>query len=245
LETISVVVPAYNEERRLLPLLERLDAEGDELFGQAGLRLVEVIVVDDGSVDGTAQLVESYPGLHGRLRLIRLGRNFGKGAAARAGVLAAAGSRALVTDADMSTPLDEIVPLAAELERGSDLAMGSRAIAASQVLVHQPWHRETMGKGFNVLLRLATGLPWRDTQCGFKLFRLETARALFERQRISGFAYDAELCVNARRLGLDVAEVPVRWVDNPDTRVGLLRSSLRMAIDLVRIARWARKPLTR
>lgn len=223
-------------------LLSTLDTEGDAVFARARLRLAEVIVVDDGSVDRTAELVESYPGLYGRLRLIRLARNSGKGAAVRAGVLAAAGSYALVTDADMSTPLDELVPLAAELERGSDLAMGSRALPASRVLVHQPWHRETMGKAFNLLLRLATALPWRDTQCGFKLFRLASTRVLFERQRIAGFAYDAELCVNARRLGLAVAEVPVRWIDNRDTRVRLVRSSLQMAFDLVRIARLARKP---
>jgi dolichyl-phosphate beta-glucosyltransferase len=239
-ESLSVVVPAYNEELRLPALLNRLDADMDRILGETSLRLVEVIVVDDGSTDATARIAETHPGLPGRLRVIRLDRNRGKGAAVRAGMLAAAGGCALVTDADMSTPLEDVVALSAELERGRDLVIGSRALPASQVLVHQPAYRELMGKGFNVLLRLLTGLPWRDTQCGFKLFRLETTRRLFELQQIDGFAFDAELCLLADRLGLAVAEVPVRWTNDPHTHVALVRSSLQMAIDLLRLARRAR-----
>jgi glycosyltransferase involved in cell wall biosynthesis len=245
LRPLSVVVPAYNEARRLPALLDLLRAEGDRLAAASGFDLAEVIVVDDGSADATASVVAEHDSLGERLRLIRLGRNRGKGAAVRAGVLAATGEFALVTDADMSTPLEELALLARELHRGHDLAIGSRSVPGSRVEVHQPLYRELMGKGFNVLLRLATGLPWRDTQCGFKLFRLETARALFELQRVEGFAFDAELCVNARRLGLRLAEVPVRWINHPDTRVALVRSSLRMALDLVRIARLARRPVPR
>jgi dolichyl-phosphate beta-glucosyltransferase len=145
-----------------------------------------------------------------------------------------------VTDADMSTPLEEIVSLAAALDSGYDLAIGSRALPNSQVLVHQPVVRELMGKGFNLLLRLATGIPWRDTQCGFKLFRLATTRRLFEAQQIEGFAFDAEICVRAWRIGLRLTEVPVRWSNDPETHVRLARSSLRMALDLLRIAAIAR-----
>jgi dolichyl-phosphate beta-glucosyltransferase len=238
--SLSVVIPAYNEERRLPALLTALDRDLDRILDGVGMRLLEAIVVDDGSADRTVEVVDSFAGLAGRLRLIRLPTNRGKGAAVRAGMLAARGERALMTDADMSTPLDDIVSLVAALDSGYDLAIGSRALADSQVLVHQPRVRELMGKGFNVLLRLATRIPWRDTQCGFKLFRLETTRTLFQAQRIRGFAFDAEICLRARRLGLKLAEVPVRWSNDPETHVRMGRSSLQMAFDILRIAVIAR-----
>jgi dolichyl-phosphate beta-glucosyltransferase len=241
--TLSIVVPVFNEERRLPALLEQLDAEADTTVSPAGLRLVEVIVVDDGSVDRTASILEESEHLDGRLRVIRFEANRGKGAAVRAGALGAVGQRVLMTDVDLSTPLAEVLRLSAELDRGIDFAMGSRSLPDSRVLIHQPAHRELAGKVFNLLFRLTTGLPWRDTQCGFKLFDLETTRRLFEVQRIEGFAYDAELCVNARRLGLRVVEVPVRWVNNTDTRVTLFGSSVRMALDLAKTVWRARRPL--
>jgi dolichyl-phosphate beta-glucosyltransferase len=234
--TLSVVVPAYNEERRLPALLAALHLDLDGIAEKVEMQFVEAIVVDDGSADRTAETVRSFEGLPGRLRLIRFPANRGKGAAVKAGMLAARGERALITDADMSTPLDDIVSLAAALDSGYDLAIGSRALPDSRVLVHQPLIRERMGKGFNVLLRLATRIPWRDTQCGFKLFRLETTRRLFEAQQIEGFAFDAEICVRAWRLGLRLAEVPVSWSNDPATHVRLGRSSLRMALDIPRIA---------
>lgn len=240
---LVLVVPAYNEERRLPALIETLERDSDAVFGAAGLALEEVIVVDDGSTDGTSGLLEASGNLQGRLRVIRLERRRGKGAAVRTGVLAATATTALVTDVDMSTPLEEVTKLAAALESGFDLAIGSRSLPASDVRLHQPAYRERMGKTFNWALRLSTGVPFRDTQCGFKLFRLETTRVLFELQRLDGFAYDAELCVNATRLGLKVAEVPVQWSNDPDTRVTLLPSSAGMAFDLVRIAWQARQAL--
>jgi dolichyl-phosphate beta-glucosyltransferase len=239
-----VIVPAYNEVSRLPALLDRLDRDIDRLLADTSMLLVDVIVVDDGSTDATASVVDAYDGLGGRLNLLRLDRNRGKGAAVRAGMRAATGERALVLDADMSTPLEDVVPLTRALDAGCDLAIGSRSIPGSRVLVHQPLYRELMGKTFNVLLRLLTGVPWRDTQCGFKLFSVAATRPLFDLQRIDGFAFDAELCVNARRLGLGVAEVPIRWVNHPDTHVTLVRSSLRMLLDLFHIARRARRPLS-
>jgi dolichyl-phosphate beta-glucosyltransferase len=233
---LTVVVPAYNEERRLPALLTAFERDLDEIAERSRMRVVEVLVVDDGSSDATAEIVRSFDGLPGRLRLIRHRANRGKGAAVRAGMLAARGERALMTDADMSTPLEDIVSLAEALDNGCDIAMGSRGLPDSRVLLHQPAVRELMGKAFNVLLRLVTGIPWRDTQCGFKLFRLSTARGLFEAQRVEGFAFDAEICVRARRTGLAVREVPVRWSNNPETHVSLVRSSLRMALDLVLVA---------
>jgi dolichyl-phosphate beta-glucosyltransferase len=238
---LSVVVPAYNEEGRLPALLSVLQRDLDEIVEQAKMRFVEAIVVDDGSTDRSAEITASFDGLPDRLSLIRLPTNRGKGAAVRAGMLAARGERALMMDADMSTPLADIVALAAALDSGYDAAIGSRALPDSRVLVHQPLVRELMGKGFNLLLRLATGIPWRDTQCGFKLFRLATTRTLFESQEVEGFAFDAEICVRARGNGLRVAEVPVRWANDPETHVRLGRSSLQMAFDILRIAAIARR----
>jgi len=239
--TLSIVVPVFNEERRLPALLDRLAADADATLVPAHLELVEVIVVDDGSDDATPAILDTSGQLPGRLRSIRLAAHLGKGAAVKAGVQAAAGDRVLMTDVDLSTPLEEVARLSAELDRGVDFAMGSRSLPDSDVLVHQPAHRELAGKTFNLLFRLATGLAWRDTQCGFKLFQRDTTRQLFELQRVDGFAYDAELCVNADRLGLRVSEVPVRWVNNDDTRVTLFGSSVQMALDLVRVAWRARR----
>ena len=239
--SLAIVVPAYNEERRLGALFEALERDADRISAGAGLCLVEVIVVDDGSTDRTAALLDGYEVLGGRLRVVHLARNRGKGAAVRAGILSSSADLALVTDVDLSTPLDDLPTLVAASGGDVDAAMGSRALADSRVLVHQPVYRELMGKTFNLGLRILTGLPHRDTQCGFKLFRLETTRLLFERQRVRGFAYDAEICVLARRYGLRVVEVPVRWSNHPDTHVKLFASSARMGLDLLRIAWLARR----
>ena len=230
----------FNEERRLPAMLDALREHAALAAERANLTLVEIVAVDDGSTDSTPELLADVTGLPAPLRVVRLSRNTGKGAAVRAGMLAATGQIALMTDVDLSTPLDELRLLMAAIDDGADIAIGSRGLATSQIVVHQPAHRELMGKTFNLLLRLAAGIPWRDTQCGIKLFRLDRAGRVFELQRIDGFAFDAELLVRARRLGFDVVEIPVRWVDNPDSRVGLVGSSTRMALDALRIAYWAR-----
>ncbi len=236
-------MPAYNEAGRLPLLFALLDAEAEREARSAGLELVEVVIVDDGSTDETAQLVEARAATDPRVRLIKFEANRGKGAAVRAGMLSVQTEVALVTDVDGSTPMSDLAPLASALRDGNDMAIGSRDLPGSRVLVHQPRHRELMGKVFNFLLRALTGLPFHDTQCGFKLFRLPETRILFELQQIDGFAFDAELCLTASRLGLKVAEVPVSWIDNRETKVRLLRSSSKMALDLFRIAWLARRPL--
>ena len=241
--TLSLVVPVYNESGRLSILFDVLETEGEREARAAGLELVEVIVVDDGSTDDTRALVEAHAANDSRVRLISFERNRGKGAAVRAGVLSAASDLALVSDVDGSTPMSELGPLVAAVREGNDMAIGSRDLPGSNVIVHQPAHRELMGKTFNFLFRVLTGLRIHDTQCGFKLFHLPRTRILFELQRIDGFAFDAELCINASRLGLRIAEVPVAWVDNRDTKVRLLGSSLRMAADLFRAAWLAHRPL--
>jgi dolichyl-phosphate beta-glucosyltransferase len=241
--SLSIVVPVYNEERRLPALLETLRRDADDIAARAGFVLSEVLVVDDGSRDGTADLLTVTDDLGGRLFVDRFPANRGKGAAVRAGMLRVTADIALMTDVDLSTPLDELVGLAAGLDAGADVVIASRALPDSEIVVRQPRHRELMGKAFNVIVRAVTRVPWKDTQCGFKLFRLSTSRRIFELQRVDGFAFDMEVLVLARRLDLRVTEVPVRWIDNPDTRVGLVTSSTRMAFDALRIALRARRPL--
>lgn len=234
--TLSVVIPIFNEERRLHTLLDGLRTDADRVCAALDLELLEVIAVDDGSTDRTAELLAGFDALGERFRVLRFPRNRGKGAAVRDGMLVARGDLALMSDADLSTPLEELGLLLGAVRAGADIAIGSRALDRSKVLVHQPLYRELMGRVFNRLLRRVTRLPWRDTQCGFKLFRLEGTIRLFELQRVEGFAFDAELLVNARRLGLEVNEIPVRWIDDPDTHVGLVSSSAQMALDTLRIA---------
>ena len=238
--TLSIVFPIFNEERRLPALLERLPG-AVEAAASAGLELRQVLLMNDGSTDGTTAVLRDVDDLGGRLTVQTTAPNRGKGAAVRRGMLQATSEFGLMCDADLSTPLDELVPLMAAMRRGADVVIASRAMDESDIVVHQPRHRELMGKGFNVMIRTVTGLPWRDTQCGFKLFRLKTARRLFELQRVDGFAFDLELLVLARRLGLEVDEVPVRWINDPETHVGLFTSSSAMALDTARIAYRARR----
>ena len=242
-KSVAIVVPVFNEERRLPALLQKLEQEADMVMAASGLDLRQLILVDDGSTDGTPRLLDRFATTYERVTTLRFDRNRGKGAAVRAGMLAATTSLALMTDVDLSTPLEDIALLAPVLDAGADIAIASRAMRGSQVLVHQPAHRELMGKAFNVGVRLLTGLPWRDTQCGFKLFRHSKTRPVFELQRVEGFAFDVELLVIARRLGLQIDEVPVRWIDHPETRVGVVTSSTAMALDVLRIAYRARRPL--
>jgi glycosyltransferase involved in cell wall biosynthesis len=241
---LSVVAPAYNEERRLPALLERA-AAADSWATPASLSFRELIVVDDGSEDGTVALLGRTAALEGRLRILQLGNHRGKGAAVRAGLKAASGDLVLLTDVDMSSPLDETAKLVAVLDDGFDLVIGSRAIPGAELAVRQHPLRELLGKTVNGLLRALTGLPYRDTQCGFKLLRAEVAHRVAEHQRIEGYLYDAELCLIARQLGFRVAEVPVRWSHDPDSRVRLFRSAPGVVVDLLKLRRLARRPLER
>jgi glycosyltransferase involved in cell wall biosynthesis len=221
---LSVVVPAYNEESRLAPTLDRIK---QYLTGRD--YSAEIIVVDNGSSDGTAALAR-----RAGVSVLSEPRR-GKGAAVRTGVLAAGGELILFSDADLSTPIEEVEKLLAALEAGHDIAIGSRGLPDSKLPVRQPWYRELVGRAGNVLVRLVAVRGIADTQCGFKLFSRSAARRLFEAQRTTGIAFDMEILFLAQRLGLKVAEVPVTWIDNPDSRISRVRDSLDALKDLLRI----------
>jgi len=226
---LSLVIPAYNEERRLgaglRQALDYLRKRGEPF---------EILVVDDGSRDQTSEVADSFA--EEEVRLLRHERNRGKGAAIRTGLAASAGARVLLSDADFSTPIEELEKLEPHLER-SRLVIGSRGLADSAVQKRQPFYRELMGKTFNRLVRLLGVRGLRDTQCGFKLVEGEAGRQLARELKIEGFAYDVELIWLARRHGWQVAEVGVVWINSEDSRVSPIRSSLSMLRDLVRI-RW-------
>jgi len=229
---LSIVIPAYNEEDRLgvsLPLIEAYVRE-------RGLD-AEILIVDDGSTDGTAQMASAF--LRGRRgRVLRHPENRGKGAAVRRGVLKADGRWVLITDADLSTPIEEHAKLA-EIAREEDLdvAFGSRGLPESQVEIRQNPLRQLMGKTFNVILRRITGLPHRDTQCGFKLLDRQRTRPLFERMVIDHFAFDVELLFLCDRFGLRVKEIPVIWRNSERTTVNIVTAPPQMLLDVLKV-RW-------
>ena len=230
---LSIVVPAFNEEQRLAKSLQSIRAYLKSRSLQA-----EVLVVDDGSTDATARVVEVSRTGFPELRLLSNGRNHGKGFSVRHGMLEARGEIALFTDADLSAPIEEADKLLAVLRDGAyDGAIGSRALDRSLIEVHQPAFRERAGMIFNRMVRRIIGLPFQDTQCGFKAFRREKATVIFQQQRTEGFGFDPEILFLAQQKGLRIAEVPVRWAHNPATRVNLFGDSLHMFLDLFAI-RW-------
>jgi dolichyl-phosphate beta-glucosyltransferase len=227
---LTIVIPAYNEARRLPRTLEDVLAYLSEM-----VREVEVIVVDDGSSDETSAIVRAYSATDPRVRLIRLPQNRGKGYAVRTGVVNAAGERILFADADGATPISELRRLDRELDTGAAIAIGSRAIAGAGVTVRARLTRRIIGRIFHQLVRRLTVGGIVDTQCGFKLFNAEAASALFPRMRMDGFSFDVELLFMAQRRGLRVSEVPVNWTHQPGSKVRVLRDGLRMARDLFHI----------
>jgi dolichyl-phosphate beta-glucosyltransferase len=223
---LSVVIPAYNEALRLPGTLVRVGEHLDRLDVP-----FEIVVVDDGSTDGTAALA----GAAGeRVRVLRHEPNRGKGYAVRRGMLAATGERRLLTDADLSTPIEELAKLQAALDEGYDVAIGSRAIAGARIEVHQPAYREAMGRLFNRLVQVLLLPGLHDTQCGFKLFSARAAGAAFAPATLDGFSFDVEALYLARQRGLRIAEVPVTWRNDAATRVGLGGGAAAF-VDLLRI----------
>jgi dolichyl-phosphate beta-glucosyltransferase len=232
---LSVVVPAFQEERRLPATLARVISYLD---GRGGP--YELIVVDDGSRDATAAVAtRSLSALGERGRLLRLPANRGKGAAVRAGVQAARGERVLVTDADLSTPIEELDALERACAAGADVAIGSRALNRSLITRRQSLLREWSGRLFNLVVQTFALPGIRDSQCGFKLFRGEIAQDVFARARSDGFGFDVEVLAIAKHLGYRIAEVPVRWRNDDDSRLSFARGAAAFIDPLrVRLGIW-------
>lgn len=237
--SLSIVIPAYNEAVRLgntlLAVVEYLRKSWPE---------AEVIVVDDGSADDTAGIARSIFRDSGSLRtsVISYKSNLGKGRAVRLGLLAARGDVALFSDADLSTPITEAPKLVEPIMSGQyDVTFGSRALDRKLIGVHQPWRREQGGRVFNLAVRLATGLPFWDTQCGFKAFRMNVCRPLVEAATVDRFGFDVELLYLAFRAGLRLREVPVRWDHNEGSKISLMSDSFRMLSEVGLIRQQARR----
>jgi glycosyltransferase involved in cell wall biosynthesis len=232
---LSIVIPAYNEAKRLPRTLEKVRDWVERKRAVAGLE-IEVLLVDDGSQDDTADIVVGWQQQMDGLRLIPNGENRGKGYSVRHGMLEAKGRIALFSDADLSAPIEEAEKLLIALE-DADVAIGSRAVNRRLIEAHQSFAREMAGRIFNAMVRLMTGVRFLDTQCGFKAFRMKRARIIFEQQRIEDFGFDPEILFLARRHGLTTVEVPVRWAHDPGTKIHMIRDSLLMFWDLVKV-RW-------
>ncbi len=230
---LSVVIPAYNEAKRIRSTLDKI-----RNYLASKRFVAEVIAVDDGSTDVTPGLLREVATQWPELRTLTNHSNRGKGFSVRRGILEAKGAFVLFTDADLSAPIEEADKLMAALESAqADAAVGSRALDRSLIGIRQPRRREYAGRFFNLLVRLFTGLNIHDTQCGLKLFRRDSTRPAFETQQVTGFGFDPELLFLIARWGGRVVEVPVRWNDNPATKVHFLRDSAWMFLDLIAL-RW-------
>jgi len=225
---ISIIIPAYNEERRIVDTLNKIKAFLDG-------KDYEIVVVNDGSKDRTVEVVEELHDDH--IRIINNPGNKGKGYAVRNGMLHAKGDLLLFSDADLSTPIEELEKLLPFVKEGYGIVIGSRAMKESDIKVHQPFYRELMGKFFNKIVGLVAVKGIKDTQCGFKLFTREAADKIFKLQKLDGFSFDVELLYLAKKLGFKIKEVPIVWINDEDTRVSTIKDSAKMFFDLFKI-RW-------
>ena len=230
--TYSIVIPAYNESERIALTLERVLAHVRERNWSA-----EVLVVNDGSSDSTADIVRRFAAQHGNLALIENPGNRGKGYSVRNGMLHASGEVVLFSDADLSSPIEEADKLFAALAAGADVAIGSRWLRTELQTQRQPLHRQLLGRVFNLLLRVVLGLHYRDTQCGFKAFTRRATHLIFPLQHIERWGFDPEILFLAHKFGLKVQEVPVQWAHREGTRINPVRDGLRMFLEMLKI-RW-------
>ena len=231
-DTYSIIIPAYNESARIRGTLDRVLAYTTERRWDA-----EIIVVNDGSRDDTAEVVREYAAVNSRLRLLENPGNRGKGYSVRNGMLHTRGEVLLFTDADLSSPIEEAEKLFAAIAAGADVAIGSRWLRSDLQSQRQPLYRQLFGRIFNLMLRITLGLTFRDTQCGFKAFTRRAAQTIFPLQTVERWGFDPELLYLAKKFGFKIAEVPVAWAHSEGTRISPLRDGIRMFAEMLKI-RW-------
>jgi len=227
---LSLIIPAYNEENRIQKALNKiikyLEGRGYPY---------EIIIIDDGSSDDSVKVINKLSERYKKIKLLQNENNKGKGYSVKKGMLSSNGLYVLFSDADLSTPIEEIEKFFSWLRCGYDIVIGSRALEDSDVQIHQPWYRETMGKIFNVLVRFLAIKGIKDTQCGFKCFKREVIPSIFTRQTIDRFGFDVELLWIASKKGLRTKEVPVQWFNDSNSRVNPLTDGISMLYELLKI----------
>ena len=227
---LSIVIPAFNEAKRITETLSRIES-----YLKTQGYPYEIIVIDDGSTDKTGDLVRNRSAHNNAIRLLQNKKNMGKGYSVKRGMLEAQGEYLLFSDADLSTPIEEIEKLMPWFTRGYDIVIGSRGLLESNVVRHQPFYRERSGRVFNILVRFLIVKEIKDTQCGFKCFRQEAAKQVFKRQTVNGFCFDVEVIFIATQLGYKIKEVPIAWYNSSETKVNILIDPLKMFLDLLKI----------
>ena len=223
---LSIIIPAYNEQNRISKTLYKLNSyfEGKEY---------EIIIVNDGSNDKTVEIVQNI-GLD-NVVLVNNPGNKGKGYSVRNGMYHAKGDLLLFSDADLSTPIEELEKFMPLIDQGFDVVIGSRALKESNIEKHQPYYREAMGKVFNVIVQSLVIKGIKDTQCGFKLFTREAVKKIFPKQKLDGFSFDVEILFLAKKFGYKIKEIPVTWINDEETKVSSIKDSSRMFIDILKI----------
>ncbi|HHT9136267.1 MAG TPA: dolichyl-phosphate beta-glucosyltransferase [Candidatus Wunengus sp. YC60] len=227
---LSVIIPAYNEEKRLLPTLRKICA-----YLSTKDFPYEIIVVDDGSTDNTLQITRNFANSNDHIIILANEQNSGKGYSVRRGMLSALGEYVFFTDADLSTPIEEIEKCLPYLVNGYDVVIGSRSMPGADIIVHQPWYREKMGKIFNFMVNMVLLNGIIDTQCGFKGFKREAVKTVFSRCKIDGFSFDVEALYLSRKYNFKIKEIPIRWENSALSKVSPIKHSLQMFKDLIGI----------
>jgi len=225
---ISVVIPAYNEEKRIEESLRKISG-----FLSKKSEDYEIIVVNDGSTDKTSGIVKKFD--NKKVRLIENKSNNGKGYSVKKGVIAAKYSLVLYSDCDLATPIESLDKFVEYINQGYDIIIGSRNLKKSKIIVHQPIYRQLMGKIFPLLVDIIALTGFKDTQCGFKLYKTKAAKNIVEKQRTNGFSFDVEMLLVAKKMHYKIKEVPITWISKGESKVDIIKDPIKMLVDLIRI----------